>query len=82
MSGLIQNRVRKDANHFGEQRQSKRDTQPSEVRERGDEAGVAQDGAARKGSFEEVMNILKGKEKLAQARRVLREGFMAKSSRA
>ena len=43
---------------------------------------MAQDGAARKGSFEEVMNILKGKEKLAQARRVLREGFMAKSSRA
>ena len=28
------------------------------------------------------MNILKGKEELARARRELREGFMAKSSRA
>lgn len=36
----------------------------------------------RRGSFEEVMRILKGKEHLETARRELKEGFLAKSSKA
>lgn len=36
----------------------------------------------KRGSFEAVVDILKGKDKLQQARETLREDFLAKSSKA
>ena len=82
MSGLIQNRVHRSASHFGERDRADPGSNRADGRNPETEVARASRGATKRGPFEEVMNILKGKEELAKARRELREGFMAKSSRA
>ena len=82
MNQLIRNRLQRETRHFGE---TSREGRPKDARQGGAEqhhGTEGKTGAGKKGSFDEVMDILKGKERLAKARQELRKDFMADSSRA
>ena len=82
MTSLIRNRLHVKADRVGEQDKVDRRSECDGGRDPEMESRRVRRDSTKRGSFEDVMNILKGKEELARARQKLRDGFMAKSSRA
>ena len=82
MVELIRNRVHGGNHHFGVNSPSEQPEGKHRDQGLSREEQRASERSTNKGSFDEVMDILKEKEKLAKARQELRKDFMADSSRA
>ena len=82
MEELIRNRVHGENHHFGVKSPSEQPEVKHRVQAPTQEEQKVSGKSTKKGSFDEVMDILKEKEKLAKARQELRKDFMADSSRA
>ena len=82
MEELIRNRVHGENHHFGVKSPSEQPEVKHRVHAPTREEQKVSGRSTKKGSFDEVMDILKEKEKLAKARQELRKDFMADSSRA
>ena len=82
MEELIRKRVHGENHHFGVKSPSEQPEVKHRVHAPTQEEQKVSGKSTKKGSFDEVMDILKEKEKLAKARQELRKDFMADSSRA